>query len=246
MLSATTQAIKLMRIPCAYMICDVSDREQVYRKVRCTFKLFLLFVQYIDVISGMAISGPAGKREVWKCGDPSEQCWGCVWNECYWQHYRANGADCAYQSFRADLGKLSWLHLIVSHPEFTIIPCLQTTKAFLPAMMQANHGHIVSISSMLGLMGLPGAADYSASKHGTTAFMRCLALELAADGYSNVHTTCVHPYLINNEMFAGVTTRSSRTVWPINLMPCFIPSAMLFTVLNIGLILTGFHSCSLH
>ena len=35
MLSATAYAIEKSRgIPCDYMICDVSDREQVYEKVR--------------------------------------------------------------------------------------------------------------------------------------------------------------------------------------------------------------------
>ena len=81
-------------------------------------------------------------------------------------------------------------------------------------MMQSDHGHIVCISSMLGLMGLPGAADYCASKHGTTAFMASLALELATDGYTGVVTTCVHPYIVNTDMFAGVTTRSGYCGFP--------------------------------
>ena len=74
-------------------------------------------------------------------------------------------------------------------------------------MMQLNHGHIVSINSTLGLMGLPGAADYCASKHGVTAFMDSLAQELISDGYNGVFTTSIHPYIIDTPMFAGVQTR---------------------------------------
>ena len=39
-----------------------------------------------------------------------------------------------------------------------------TVKACLPAMMEADHGHIVTIASSAGLCGTPGLADYCASK----------------------------------------------------------------------------------
>lgn len=41
----------------------------------------------------------------------------------------------------------------------------QTIKAFLPPMLRTNHGHIVSMNSTLGMMGLASAADYCASKY---------------------------------------------------------------------------------
>lgn len=40
----------------------------------------------------------------------------------------------------------------------------QTTKAFLPAMLEQNRGHIVSIASAAGMVGTVGLADYCASK----------------------------------------------------------------------------------
>jgi short-subunit dehydrogenase len=81
------------------------------------------------------------------------------------------------------------------------------TKAFLPAMIKANHGHIVCLNSVLGLMGLPGAADYCASKHGLTAFMESLSMELATDGHDGIFTTSIHPYMIDTNMFNGVSLR---------------------------------------
>ena len=74
-------------------------------------------------------------------------------------------------------------------------------------MVNRNHGHIVSINSVLGLQGLAGAADYCASKHAVTGFMESLYYELHAAGKSGVYVTSVHPYIINTDMFAGCRTR---------------------------------------
>lgn len=41
---------------------------------------------------------------------------------------------------------------------------LQTTQAFLPSMIQRNHGHIVALSSMAGFIGLANLVPYCASK----------------------------------------------------------------------------------
>ena len=80
-------------------------------------------------------------------------------------------------------------------------------KAFVADMINRNHGHIVCINSMLGLMGLAGAADYSASKHALTGYMESLQLELVREKTTGVHVTSVHPYLVDTGMFAGCTTR---------------------------------------
>jgi len=38
-------------------------------------------------------------------------------------------------------------------------------QAFLPSMIEKNHGHIVALSSIAGLIGIPYLAPYSATKH---------------------------------------------------------------------------------
>ena len=45
-----------------------------------------------------------------------------------------------------------------------------TVKAVLPSMMAANRGHIVSIASSAGVIGVPGLGDYCASKHAVVGF----------------------------------------------------------------------------
>lgn len=46
-----------------------------------------------------------------------------------------------------------------------------TVKAFMPAMIEKNHGHLVTIASSAGLVGVNGLADYCASKFGKDSVM---------------------------------------------------------------------------
>ena len=81
----------------------------------------------------------------------------------------------------------------------------QVTRCFLPDMLAMNRGHLVHINSILGLMGLPGAADYSASKHAVTGMTEALRQELSSA--PGVNLTCVYPYIINTDMFEGCKIR---------------------------------------
>ena len=82
-----------------------------------------------------------------------------------------------------------------------------TVKAFLPAMMEANKGHIVTIASASGMAGVPNLTDYAASKFAAVGFDESLRNELKKLGKKGVVTTCVCPYYINTGMFDGVTTK---------------------------------------
>ena len=74
-------------------------------------------------------------------------------------------------------------------------------------MLANNHGHVVFINSMLGLMGLSGAAGYSASKFGALGLYESLNLEIAREGKTGVILTSIHPYHVDTDMFAGLMTR---------------------------------------
>ncbi|XP_021168543.1 epidermal retinol dehydrogenase 2 isoform X1 [Fundulus heteroclitus] len=84
-----------------------------------------------------------------------------------------------------------------------------TYKAFLPAMIANNHGHLVSIASSAGLIGVNGLADYCASKFAAVGFAESVGLELQATGKDGIKTTIVCPYFINTGMFDGCQTK-----WP--------------------------------
>ena len=59
---------------------------------------------------------------------------------------------------------------------------MMITRACLRAMMKARFGRIISISSIVGVTGNPGQANYAASKAGMIGFSRALAAEVASRG----------------------------------------------------------------
>lgn len=65
------------------------------------------------------------------------------------------------------------------------------TQAVLPTMYEANHGHIVTIASSAGLCGVPGLADYCASKHAAVGFDESIRMEARKLGKFGVKTTVV-------------------------------------------------------
>ncbi|CAG11636.1 unnamed protein product, partial [Tetraodon nigroviridis] len=101
-----------------------------------------------------------------------------------------------------------------------------TYKAFLPAMIANNHGHLVSIASSAGLIGVNGLADYCASKFAAVGFAESVGLELLATGKDGVKTTIVCPYFINTGMFDGCQTK-----WP-TLLPILDPHYVAKKIIN--------------
>jgi all-trans-retinol dehydrogenase (NAD+) len=79
-----------------------------------------------------------------------------------------------------------------------------TTKEFLPSMLAANSGHVVTIASMAGKVGNPMMTDYCASKWAAIGFTESLRVELKTMK-SRVKTTCINPFYINTGMFKGVS-----------------------------------------
>ena len=61
-------------------------------------------------------------------------------------------------------------------------------KAFLPAMMSKNHGHLVTIASMAGIVGAAGLGDYCASKFAAVGFEESIRNELVRLGKTGVKT----------------------------------------------------------
>lgn len=66
------------------------------------------------------------------------------------------------------------------------------TKAFLPHLIESGDGHIVNISSLFGLMAVPGQSAYNAAKFAVRGFTEALRQEMLVNGHP-VNVTCVHP-----------------------------------------------------
>ncbi|MBI9077827.1 MAG: SDR family oxidoreductase [Desulfatibacillum sp.] len=84
-----------------------------------------------------------------------------------------------------------------------------TVKAFLPDMIAASHGHVVTVASSAGWIGVNSLADYSASKFANVGFDEAIRMELRKNGVNGVKTTCVCPFFTDTGMFEGVKTRFS-------------------------------------
>jgi len=78
-------------------------------------------------------------------------------------------------------------------------------KAFVPGMVARGEGHIVMIASAAGMLGVPGMAAYSATKHGVIGFAESLRLELRRGGAEAVYMTIVCPSFIDTGMFPDTT-----------------------------------------
>ncbi|XP_015606795.1 short-chain dehydrogenase/reductase family 16C member 6 [Cephus cinctus] len=82
-----------------------------------------------------------------------------------------------------------------------------TTKSFLGDMKKENHGHIVTVASVAGLLGTYNCTDYSATKFAAIGYHESLFTELKTHGFFGINLTLVCPYFINTGMFNGVKPR---------------------------------------
>lgn len=78
------------------------------------------------------------------------------------------------------------------------------TKAFLPHLKATGDGHIINISSVFGLAGIPSQSAYNSAKFAVRGFTESLRQELDMLGYG-VSASCVHPGGIKTSI-----ARSSR------------------------------------
>lgn len=66
------------------------------------------------------------------------------------------------------------------------------TKAFLPHLIESGAGHVVNLSSLFGLIAVPGQSAYNSAKFAVRGFTEALRQEMIADR-APVRVTCVHP-----------------------------------------------------
>jgi len=81
-----------------------------------------------------------------------------------------------------------------------------TVKAFLPGMIERRRGHLVTIASAAGLIGVPKLTDYGASKWAAVGFDESLRMELRKLAPA-LRTTVVCPYYLRTGLFEGAKSR---------------------------------------
>jgi NADP-dependent 3-hydroxy acid dehydrogenase YdfG len=79
------------------------------------------------------------------------------------------------------------------------------TKAFLPHLIASGDGHIINVSSLFGLMAMPGQAAYNSAKFAVRGFTEALRQEMTLNGHP-VKVTSVHPGGIKTAIARNATT----------------------------------------
>lgn len=82
------------------------------------------------------------------------------------------------------------------------------TKAVVKPMMKARFGSIINMTSIVGVKGNAGQANYAASKAGVIGFTKSIALEL---GSRNIRCNAVAPGFIETEMTAALDEKTVQS-----------------------------------
>ena len=86
---------------------------------------------------------------------------------------------------------------------------MQGTKEFLPHLIASGDGHLVNISSLFGLVGMPGQTAYNSAKFAVRGFTEALRQEMLLAGHP-VGVTCVHPGGIKTAIARNARATSSH------------------------------------
>lgn len=83
------------------------------------------------------------------------------------------------------------------------------TRACLRGMMKRRFGRIIGISSVAGIMGNPGQANYAAAKAGMIGFSKTVAREVASRG---ITVNCIAPGLIESAINESLTEKQREMI----------------------------------
>jgi 3-oxoacyl-[acyl-carrier protein] reductase len=84
-----------------------------------------------------------------------------------------------------------------------------TTRAAIKGMMKRRSGRIINVTSIVGLVGNKGQANYAASKAGLVGFTKSVAKEYAGRG---ILANCIAPGYIDTDMTSGLPDAAKATL----------------------------------
>ena len=110
-----------------------------------------------------------------------------------------NNAGTVYTGYMLDRSDAELENMI--NVNFTSM--IYTIRAFMPAMLEKNKGHIVNISSASALIGAPKLAIYAATKWAVMGLTESLRMEAIKMGKKGVKFSSVHPNFLKKGLFEG-------------------------------------------
>ncbi|HYK43062.1 MAG TPA: 3-oxoacyl-[acyl-carrier-protein] reductase [Thermoanaerobaculia bacterium] len=116
-----------------------------------------------------------------------------------------NNAGVTDDNLLLRMSKESWDRVISTN----LTGVFLMTSALLRSMVRKRYGRIVNVTSVVGMMGNPGQANYAASKAGIIGFTKSVARELAS---RNVTCNAVAPGFIATSMTEKMTEEARTTL----------------------------------
>jgi 3-oxoacyl-[acyl-carrier protein] reductase len=98
-----------------------------------------------------------------------------------------------------------WLKVL----EVNLTGAFRLSRACLRGMMRRRHGRIITITSVVGVTGNPGQANYAASKAGLIGMSKSLAAEVASRG---ITVNCLAPGFIATPMTDKLTDEQKAMI----------------------------------
>ncbi len=148
-----------------------------------------------------------------------------------------NNAGITRDNLFVRMKEVEWSRVL----EINLSGSFNCCRAAVKSMMKQKTGKIVNISSVVGEMGNPGQANYSASKAGLIGLTKSLSRELAKRG---IRVNAIAPGYIETEMTEGLTEKVKEEVLKAIPLARFgkpddVAEAVLFLVSNRSDYITG-------
>jgi 3-oxoacyl-[acyl-carrier protein] reductase len=120
-------------------------------------------------------------------------------------HILVNNAGMTSDNLVMRLSEQAWDDVMDTNLRGTFLAC----KAALRPMLKERWGRIINITSVVGVAGNPGQANYAAAKAGIIGFSRSLALEVASRG---ITVNAVAPGFVQTDMTAGLSDEQKEVI----------------------------------
>jgi 3-oxoacyl-[acyl-carrier protein] reductase len=148
-----------------------------------------------------------------------------------------NNAGITRDNLLLRLGQDDWDAVIAAN----LTGAFVATQAVLKGMMKRRSGRIINLTSVVGLTGNKGQANYAASKAGLIGFTKSVAKEYAARG---ILANCIAPGFIDTDMTAALPEAARAALLesiPLGRLgvPADIAGAVLFLASDLGAYITG-------
>jgi NAD(P)-dependent dehydrogenase (short-subunit alcohol dehydrogenase family) len=93
--------------------------------------------------------------------------------------------------------------------EVNVFGAMATLQAALPYLRQRRRGHLMAVTSMGGLMAVPGMSAYCGSKFALEGVLEALGKEVAQFG---IHVTAIEPGSFRTDWAGRSMTRAARSI----------------------------------